>query len=261
MNRPIRLTVGAAAVTAAVVLTVSGVHAARVAEEQRPIIANALQLVVVTTPDWDTTTGTLWRFTRTDSRSHWKPVGASIPVVVGRTGLAWGVGFDADARADAPHKHEGDGKSPAGLFPLDTVFGFAPASEMSWVHMPYTQLTSESDCVDDTTSTRYNTVVERGNGPLDWNSAEHMRKVWQYEIGVIVGYNAAPPRRGRGSCIFLHIWNGPASYTAGCTAFDRAALQQVIEWLDRAKHPTLAQLPADEYARLRGAWGLPQLSR
>lgn len=221
----------------------------------------ALQLVVVTTPSWDTTAGTLWRFARADQHAPWQAVGASIPVVVGRTGLAWGVGFDADARLGAPHKHEGDGKSPAGVFPLDTVFGFAPPAEMSWVRMPYTQLTSMSDCVDDTASTHYNTVVERGAVPLDWNSAEHMRNVWQYEIGVIVGYNATPPRRGRGSCIFLHIWNGPASYTAGCTAFDKDALRQLIEWLDRAKQPTLVQLPADEYARLRGKWGLPQLSR
>jgi D-alanyl-D-alanine dipeptidase len=226
-----------------------------------PVPGSARQLVVVTTPTWDTTTGTLWRFTRADAHAPWQPVGASIPVVVGRTGLAWGVGFDADGKGGAPHKHEGDGKSPAGVFPLDTVFGFAPASEMSSVHMPYAQLTAESDCVDDTTSTHYNTVVERGSGPLDWSSAEHMRKVGQYEIGVIVGYNAAPPRRGRGSCIFLHIWNGPASYTAGCTAFDRDALRQLIAWLDRTRQPTLVQLPGDEYARLRAKWALPRLTR
>ena len=259
MIRPFRLTPAAALVAAAITSTVSTTHAARVADEQPNIAANAQQLVVVTTPSWDTTSGTLWRFTRTDARASWTPAGSPIPVVVGRTGLAWGVGFDADAKPGAPHKHEGDGKSPAGRFPLDTVFGFASPAEMSWVHMPYAQLTASSECVDDTASTHYNTVVERGNVPLDWNSAEHMRKVWQYEMGVIVGYNAAPPRHGRGSCIFLHIWDGPASSTAGCTAFDRDALRQLIEWLDRSKHPLLIQLPADEYSRLRKSWKLPHL--
>ncbi|HEX4682501.1 MAG TPA: hypothetical protein VH277_07335 [Gemmatimonadaceae bacterium] len=232
---------------------------AQVRRMQPTVIARARQLVVVTTPDWDNTTGTLRRFTRESAKGAWQSASAPIPVVVGRTGLAWGLGFDRDADAGAPHKHEGDGRSPAGAFPLDTVFGFALPAEMSSVRMPYAQLTPASDCVDDTTSAHYNTVVSRAAGPVDWSSAEHMRSVWQYEIGVIVGYNATPPRRGRGSCIFLHIWNGPASTTAGCTAFDRDALRQLIGWLDAPKHPVLVQLPAAEYARLEGTWTLPRL--
>jgi D-alanyl-D-alanine dipeptidase len=117
-----------------------------------------------------------------------------------------------------------------------------------------------TDCVDDTTSAHYNTVVDRSRiARVDWNSAEHMREVAQYEIGVIVGYNAAPPLRGRGSCIFLHIWAGPDSHTAGCTAFDEARLRDVIEWLDADRRPLLVQLTATEYERLRGAWRLPAL--
>jgi D-alanyl-D-alanine dipeptidase len=224
-----------------------------------PTIAVAEQLVVVTTPDWSSTVGSLTRFARASTSASWQRASAAIPVVVGRTGLAWGIGFDADASPSAPHKHEGDGRSPAGAFPLDTVFGFAPAAEMSWVRLPYAMLTAASDCVDDTTSAHYNTVVRRDAVPVDWNSAEHMRSIWQYELGVIVGYNAAPPRRGRGSCIFLHIWDGPASHTAGCTAFDRAALREVVEWLEPRAHPVLVQLPADEYTRLERAWGLPPL--
>jgi D-alanyl-D-alanine dipeptidase len=120
------------------------------------------------------------------------------------------------------------------------------------------QLEPTTDCVDDTASTHYNTVVDRANvSAVDWSSAEHMRRVDQYRIGVIVGYNADPPTRGRGSCIFLHIWNGPASTTAGCTAMDATKLRDVMLWLDRAKRPMLVQLPAVEYDRLRGAWRLP----
>jgi D-alanyl-D-alanine dipeptidase len=93
---------------------------------------------------------------------------------------------------------------------------------------------------------------------VDWNSAEHMREVAQYKIGVIVGYNAAPVR-GRGSCIFLHIWTGPASHTAGCTAFDEAKLRDLMMWLDPAKQPVLVQLTAKDYAKLRTGWKLPAL--
>ncbi|MGH7490646.1 MAG: L,D-transpeptidase family protein, partial [bacterium] len=173
--------------------------------------------------------------------------------------IAWGVGFDKMSDED-PSKHEGDGKAPAGVFPLDTVFGFAPADSMSAVKLPYIQLLSTTDCVDDTASVHYNTIVDKSRVTrVDWNSAEHMREVGQYKIGVIVGYNAAPPVRGRGSCIFLHIWAGPDSHTAGCTALDEAMLRDVIEWLDPDNRPLLVQLTESDYERLRGAWRLPAL--
>ena len=221
----------------------------------------AQQIVVVTTPDWDSTSGTMRRFERVAGSSTWSPVGAPTAIVTGRTGLAWGVGFDdVGDSAAAPHKHEGDGRSPAGVFPLDTLFGYDNPLDPAALRMPYVTLTGASDCVDDERSLHYNTVVSRDAVPrIDWNSAEHMRSIGQYRIGVIVGYNAAPPIPGRGSCIFLHIWAGPSSTTAGCTALDATELADIVRWLDRAKRPLLVQLPAREYERLRERWRLPTL--
>jgi D-alanyl-D-alanine dipeptidase len=223
----------------------------------RPLIDRSQQLVVVTTPDWTSTTGSLARFERANSTSEWRSIDQPEPVVVGRTGIAWGIGFDA-VSSEGPHKHEGDGKSPAGIFPLDTVFGFATPDSTRSVRLPYVQLLPTTDCVDDVASSHYNTVVDRTSvARVDWTSAEHMRQVGQYEIGVIVGYNASPPVKGRGSCIFLHIWAGPQSHTAGCTAFDEAKLRDVIRWLDPKKRPLLVQLTANDYANLRTRWMLP----
>jgi D-alanyl-D-alanine dipeptidase len=115
-----------------------------------------------------------------------------------------------------------------------------------------------SDCVDDVASRHYNTVVNRAAVPaIDWNSAEHMRAIDQYRLGVIVGYNAAPPRAGRGSCIFLHIWGGPGSVTAGCTAMEETHLRELMRWLAPERRPMIVQLPAGEMARMRAAWSLP----
>lgn len=229
------------------------------AVQPRAEIDSSRQLVVVVTPNWTSTTGTLLRFERSAVTSEWVRVGTPTPIVVGRTGLAWGIGFD-DASTDGPHKNEGDGKAPAGIFPLDTAFGFAPADAMRDVRLPYVHLLPTTDCVDDIASAHYNTVVDKGSvTKVDWNSAEHMREVGQYKIGVIVGYNAAPPTQGRGSCIFLHIWNGPDSHTAGCTAFDEQKLWEVMQWLDPAKKPMLVQLTNDAYTRLSPRYGLPGL--
>jgi D-alanyl-D-alanine dipeptidase len=223
----------------------------------RPLIERSEQLVVVTTPGWTATTGSMQRFERAGSTSEWRAVDRPAPVVVGRTGIAWGVGFDG-VSAEGPHKYEGDGKAPAGMFPLDTVFGFAPRDSMEGVRLPYVQLRATTDCVDDTASSHYNTVVDRESVQrVDWSSAERMRQVEQYRLGVIVGYNANPPVRGRGSCIFLHIWSGPRSHTAGCTAFDERSLREVITWLDPTKRPLLVQLTANDYANLRVRWSLP----
>ena len=217
------------------------------------------QLVVVITPDWSSTIGTLTRFDRTTPTSDWTRLESPIPIVVGRTGLAWGVGFDK-VSTEGPHKHEGDGKAPAGIFPLDTAFGFAPRDSMKSVLLPYVQLLPTTDCVDDTASDHYNTVVDRAAVPrVDWNSAEHMRQVSQYKIGVIVGYNASPPIKGRGSCIFLHIWAGADSHTAGCTAFDEAKLREMMLWLDPQKRPLLVQLTTDQYQRFHARWRLPAI--
>jgi D-alanyl-D-alanine dipeptidase len=223
----------------------------------RRLIDRSEQLVVVTTPNWASTTGSMRRFERASPTAEWHPVARAVPVVVGRTGIAWGVGFDG-VSSEGPHKREGDGKAPAGVFPLDTVFGFAPPDSMQAVRLPYAQLLPTTDCVDDTTSSHYNTVVDRASVPtVDWNSAEHMRQVAQYKVGAIVGYNAMPPVRGRGSCIFLHIWAGPLSHTAGCTALDETELREAIMWLDPEKRPALVQLTVSSYSSLRTRWGLP----
>ena len=118
-------------------------------------------------------------------------------MVVGRTGIAWGVGFDG-LSADGPSKHEGDGKAPAGIFPLDTAFGFAQRDSMQRVivavsqqcqvggfcsdiqsstqqQLPYAQLLPTTDCVADTDSAHYNTVLDRAYDPrVEWKTAQPM---------------------------------------------------------------------------------------
>jgi D-alanyl-D-alanine dipeptidase len=221
-------------------------------------LASALQLVVVVTPDWNVTSGTMRRFTRDDSSGAWQVAADAVPVVIGKTGLAWGDGSLATSPGQ-PVKHEGDGRSPAGAFPLDTAFGFAPRADLPWMKLPYDALLPSTECVDDQSSVHYNTVVDRTTVPkVDWTSSEKMRQIGAYRIGVIVGYNAATPQRGHGSCVFLHIWGGPKSTTTGCTALDAGELETLMRWLDSSRRPVIVQLPAAEYQRLRDAWQLPQ---
>ena len=254
----------------ALLALLTGAAACRTAPAAGPTAAPeplrvATQLVVVTTTGWDSITGALHRFVRDDARASWRREGAAVPIVVGRTGLAWGVGFDRYATRAAPVagplKQEGDGRSPAGVYPIPTAFGFAPADSLPWVRLPYRVLTPATECVDDTASVHYNTVVERSAvASVDWRSSERMREVAPYRLGLIVGYNDVPAVKARGSCIFFHIWSGPRAPTVGCTALEATELERLVAWLDPRARPVVVQLPAAVYAELRDAWRLPALT-
>ena len=206
------------------------------------------QLLVVVTPDWDATNGTMQRYEQRWRR--WRAVGDPINVVIGRTGLAWGRGLHSPM--NGPQKHEGDGKSPAGIYTLGSAFGFEPSAQWK---LPYVPLRETTECVDDAASAFYNQVVER-TAASDWKSSEKMRSVLQYKWGVVVNHNT-PAFAGAGSCIFLHIWKGPQSTTAGCTAMAEDDLVTLLQWLDPGRSPRIVQLPRAEYDRLRRPWSLP----
>ena len=246
------------AVVALVCCAATGAAQTRTASGDAPPAAlrRASQLLVVTTATWDTTGGMLRRYSR-DATGRWRAEGTRVPIVVGRTGLAWGVGF-ASAAAGEPAKREGDGKAPAGVFPLGRAFGFAPSAKAVGTRLPYLRLIETTECVDDTASAHYNGIVDRRRvARVDWTSSERMRRIELYRLGVVVDYNARPPAAGRGSCIFLHVWGGARSSTAGCTAMAEPALAEVVRWLDPARRPALVQLTDAAYARRRAAWGLP----
>jgi len=212
------------------------------------------QLLVVTTPNWGDIAGTAQRYERRGVRFH--KIGAPFPIVVGRTGMGWDSHQKTVDTNDAPLKHEGDGRSPAGVFPLGTAFGYEPSVG---THLPYLALSAAIECVDDAKSMQYNQLVDGQAMPKDWNSSEHMRRDDElYHYGVVVAYNQ-PPVAGAGSCIFLHVWRNAASGTDGCTAMDPANIVTLLNWFDPAKNPRLVQMPQAQYQQLRTRWKLPSL--
>jgi D-alanyl-D-alanine dipeptidase len=184
--------------------------------------------------------------------------------MIGKNGLAWGSGIvrvdDQAAGTTGPTKKEGDGRAPAGIFRLSKAFGYASQARTQW-KMPYLNLTSSVECVDDTASKFYNQVVDRSTVAPDWNSSEHMlRPDDLYRWGIVVDYNSSPAIAGSGSCIFMHIWRGPGQPTVGCTAMPQTDLEALLAWLDPKGKPLLVQLPEEQYQKLHESWHLPALS-
>lgn len=217
-----------------------------------------LQAVVSLTADWDSTGAVLQRYERASAAAPWRAVGPPVAAMVGRTGLAWGRGIAA-AHGPGPEKREGDGKAPAGIFGLGPAFGYAPADSVAWIRLPYVHSLPSVKCVDDARSRFYNRLVDQDTvAAPDWNSHEEMRLgSGVYRLGIWVSHNDSPPQPGGGSCIFMHIWQGPGVPTVGCTAMDGAEMEALLRWLDPRARPVLVQAPRAAYPALAAALGLP----
>ena len=239
-------------------------------------LTNFDQLIVSVAHDWQSSEVSIAMFKKTEN-SWRKDDDSKDPFtgVIGRTGLAWGIGLHGDSikKKDELEKQEGDGKSPAGVFSLGHSFG---KSENTSVQ-PDLEITDNSVCVDDWTKApgQYNVLFE---SPTIANSTEISREKMieyttghenekgpQYNVGLLVQHNYGPtldpvqtPVLGAGSCIFLHVWRGPKKPTAGCTAMAQSRMEDLVEWARKA--PTaLLQLPRSRYNELKACWNLPNL--
>lgn len=211
------------------------------------------QLVVVRSANETSTQAKLQRYEKNGKK--WKPVGGAVAVTVGRSGLAWGRGLHG--AQPGQQKREGDGKSPSGIYSFGKIFGYAPASEVSF-KMPYVQADEALECVDDPSSKHYNSLVDNKLVPKDWNSSEFMRRTdHQYKWGATVEHNTSPMQPAGGSCIFFHIWRAPGAPTSGCTAMTEENLLSLLHWLDASKSPILLQVTEADYPRFKNELGLP----
>lgn len=220
---------------------------------------HSLQCVVVLTEKWESTNGVMRSFERSGAGENWRGLGTTIPVVVGKKGLGIGQGVVSLKMEGAPIKKEGDEKAPVGIFRLSSAFGYAPARSARWVKLPYLTLTKSIEGVDDPSSRYYNKLVDRSQvRKVDWRSSEQMRRdnALYYKWGVVVDHNAAAIP-GAGSCIFLHIWEGPSVPTSGCTAMAEKDLISLLHWLAPHQRPVLVQMPRATYLALRTKYNLP----
>ena len=222
---------------------------------------NAKQLVLVVTPDWDTDAGVLQRFER-NVVGQWQPVSGATEVAVGRKGSAWGIGLHA-AQEAGPHKQEGDGRSPAGVFTVGEAFGYAGKADTG---LPYQPMTAQHYCIDVNGSPLYNRIVDQAEVGTEAvkGSTEPMRLDLhangdvRYRQGFVINHNPGNGS-GAGSCMFAHLWRKPGEPTAGCTAMPDPVMEEMLAWLQADQHPVFVLLPRAEYERLHHDWQLPHV--
>ncbi len=173
------------------------------------------QAVIVTADGYRATTATLTTWRRAAGQA-WQPVHGPWPARVGYAGLA-----------PPGEKREGDGRTPAGTFGFDFLFGIEPDPGVAF---PYRRVTGPSIVWDDVPSSpSYNQWVDGGVG-------ESMHASPVYDYGAVIAYNTERTP-GLGSAIFLHVSTGRP--TGGCVSLPVDRLLDVLRWLDPARAPVI----------------------
>lgn len=191
------------------------------------------QMAVVMADELNATTAQMQRYEKTHV---WNKIGEKIPVTLGRSGLGY-------AAFKQPLKKEGDGRSPAGLFPVTAIFGY---DRNTTVKLPFWHADENLYCIDDANDSRYNTILRIYDKSSLPSSYEVMRRSdGVYRYGAVIGYNDSA-QKGRGSCIFVHLNHSDKRPTSGCTAMDENALKTFLEWLDGSKKPQIVQMTKSE---------------
>ena len=205
-------------------------------------LADARRLVLVTADGFNATSATLQMFERATPKDSWKAAGAAEPALVGKAGTAWSHFYRDLRRGNEPLKTEGDKRAPAGVYQIGKSFGIVPSSRPG-----HLQVANDTVCVDDPSSSAYNTILSRAEiGPKV--HAENMsRALPMYRRGLLVDY-PTDARARAGSCIFIHVWRSPTVGTAGCVSLPEARVEALQDF--SAPGAVLAILPRSALGRL-----------
>jgi L,D-peptidoglycan transpeptidase YkuD (ErfK/YbiS/YcfS/YnhG family) len=128
-------------------------------------------------------------------------------------------------------KREGDGVTPAGLFPLRRVLYRADRIAKPKTSLPVMALEEDDGWCDAPRDLAYNTQVKL---PFDASHERLWRDDHVYDVIVVVGHNDDPVLAYGGSAIFLHIARDDFAPTQGCVAMERDDLLALLEATGRA---------------------------
>lgn len=192
-------------------------------------VAGSHQVIMVTNEKPEHVKASLETFQKVDG--IWQRAFPPMPALIGKNGFTHS-------------KVEGDGKSPIGTYTLGICFG---KFQNPGTLLPYRQTTQNDYWVDDIDSAYYNSW-QVGPPFGRWKSAEVLSPTdgTYYDYAVVINYNTVDRIPGRGSAIFLHVWESPDIPTVGCTAIEYSNLLKVIKWLDPCKSPIILQGPISD---------------
>ncbi len=127
-------------------------------------------------------------------------------------------------------KKEGDHASPAGCYPLRSVWYRADKGEKPVCTLPVMEIRREDGWCDDPDHPDYNRKITL---PFEARHETLWREDDLYDIVVVIGHNDEPPVPGKGSCIFMHVAKPDYDGTEGCVALKKKDLLELLEKISK----------------------------
>jgi len=112
-------------------------------------------------------------------------------------------------------KHEGDGATPIGVFPLLRLFWRRDKVSSIDTKLPHQDINVDDGWCDDPAHPNYNQLIKL---PFDASHERMWRDDDLYDLVIEVGHNNDPVVPGHGSAVFIHIAKPDYSPTEGCIA-------------------------------------------
>lgn len=122
-------------------------------------------------------------------------------------------------------KREGDGATPIGRWPVRQALYRADRMRRPRTSLPLRRIRPGDGWCDAPHDRNYNRPVRL---PYPTSAEEMWRRDALYDLVIVIGYNDRPRRRGAGSAIFVHLARAEMTPTAGCLAFMRRHLIQLV---------------------------------
>lgn len=122
-------------------------------------------------------------------------------------------------------KREGDGATPAGRFPFRRLYFRADRLPQPSTGLPAQPIDRADGWCDDPASASYNRAVKL---PCDAGHERLWRDDSVYDLILVIGHNDDPVRPGMGSAVFVHVAHDDYRPTAGCVAFARDDLMEIL---------------------------------
>jgi L,D-peptidoglycan transpeptidase YkuD (ErfK/YbiS/YcfS/YnhG family) len=136
-----------------------------------------------------------------------------------RCALGWG------GVKPAADKREGDGASPAGVWPIRRVLYRPDEGAAPRTALPTQALSPDAGWCDAPDDPSYNRPVTL---PYPASAERMWREDDIYDLVVVLGHNDDPPVAQMGSCIFLHLAKPGYAPTEGCVAVTRTDMAEFL---------------------------------